>query len=114
MKNLISLLLMFCSISNIAFASCVEDEWTKVKSGYVAAASKEVLDKVSQIATSGDNEAFKKLELEGLLTGTIKMTDEGMEVYIVKIHPWAERAEVRFRGDTDIWWIQLGALECNK
>lgn len=109
MRKLIILLLIFCFASNIAFADCW-GQWTKLKKGYVAAASKELLDRAIDIIVSKDNEALLKL----LMTGLVMLTDEGVEVYVVDTHPFGGSAEVRFRGDTAIWWTNIEALECNK
>lgn len=109
MRKLIILLLVFCFASNIVFAACV-GQWTKLKKGYVATASKELFDKAVDIIMSKDNEALLKL----MLTGLVTITDEKMEAYVVNTHPFGGTAEVRFRGDTAIWWTNIEALECYK
>jgi len=109
MRKLIILLLIFCLSSNIVFAACV-GQWTKLKKGYVIAASKELFDKAVDIIMSKDNEALLKL----MLTGLVAITDEKMEVYVTNTHPFGGTAEVRFRGDTTIWWTNIEALECYK
>ncbi len=109
MKKLIILLIVFCLASNIVFAASV-GEWTKLKKGYIIAASQELFDRAVEIARSDDEETLRRLTLGG----SVMTTGGIMQVYVLNIHPFAGTAEVKFRGDPTIWWISIEAIRDNQ
>lgn len=81
-------------------------QWTKLKGDNFFAVSKEAYDRAWAFIDARDEEALNKM----FLIGAILKTREGMEVYVEDTHFMHGSAEIRFRGDTHIYWILSAAL----
>lgn len=87
-------------------------QWTKLKGGYFMATSKNVFERAASLIDTGDMEAFNKM----VMSDAVLKTVEGTEVFVENAHFWSELAEVRLRGDTQIYWtsqLMLHQLDAN-
>lgn len=81
-------------------------QWTRLKGGHFYAESKEAYDKAWSLIDARDEEALNKM----FWIGAISRTVEGTEVYVQDVHVFHDSAEIRFRGDTHIYWVLSTAL----
>ena len=81
--------------------------WSKTKSGYIAAVSKEMLDKAISYRAAGDRAAFNKL----LVTGAIMEIEGGKNVEIVDFKLFSGMIKIRAVGDTDEVWTVREAVK---
>ena len=70
------------------------------------AVSKEAYDRAWDFINANDNEAINKM----FISGAIKKTVEGTEVYVEETHVFHGSREVRLKGATQIYWVSEMAL----
>ena len=81
--------------------------WHVTKSGYVAAATEELLDRAINLAVSGDTAAFNSFVSSNPLVFPLK---GGITVYLEKL-TWGGKARIRPKGSAVSIWTVMEAIE---
>ena len=112
MKRALILSIMFCfALTNHANAYVIGQTWEigqviTLKQGYPVAASEQIFHEASNILISKDEDAFTRL----VSAGVVALTNGGEQAYIVNVHIFSGLAEIRLKGDPDILWTNIEAL----
>lgn len=94
-------------ISNVAQAETgvVKDN------GFFGCTDKEVYEKIVNISSSGDKEAFYKAFAAGLLSGICTTFDKGQEVFIIDEWVFSGRVKLRPKGEVKEYWTTSRAVK---
>ncbi|MFC1699917.1 hypothetical protein ACFL1I_08215 [Candidatus Omnitrophota bacterium] len=107
MKKALALFLVGILLSTSAFAQGAgTGTWTRLKGDYMMAVSRKAYEQANSYIFAGDTQAWLRMQ-EAELVG---MSKEGLEVYVVNLHPFGGNAEVRPRGTTHVFWVNKEAI----
>lgn len=72
---------------------------------------REDFDALTNMARSGDMEAFKKLSLAGWVSGRCTVFKKGQRVYLEETAFWSGMQRLRIHGETKSYWTILEATK---
>ena len=95
--------ILILSISSQAFALTAT-----ILGDTYACKTKEYMDKISELRTQGDKQAFDKVFIAGMMSGTCVEMKDGEAVFIEGGGIFSGGLyQIRSKGDTEDYWVQM-------
>lgn len=76
----------------------------------IGCATPELMKRMQSIAATGDEVAYKKAILRGVIAENIAIFDEGEKVYVIEVAVWSSLVKVRPVGEDLEWWLSESSI----